>query len=262
MTPLQRLEHAVHLQDAHLAVYVVHRLLHLLHKENQVLALRGVSLRANVGHEGAEVAAHQHAAGLALDVSLVGRQLVAGHLAHQQVAHQRTGGVGAAFGQERAHRGVHAHHAGTVPHAVERRDVAESHNPFRRCLQLVQRQLVNQLNRAIAATVADDGLDRGVAECPADVADALGHGSGIAPVHHLAYVRADDRLQSPSAQHVGRLLHVLHRREVRGRNQRHLVARLQIVGLHAADVHSIVVHWRYDRIIFFVARGQRCQATQ
>ena len=188
------------------------------------------------------------------------RQLIAGHLAQEQVAHQCAGLVGAAFCQERAHRGVHAHHAGAVPQAVEGRDVTESHDPFRRCLQLSQRQLVNQLDRAISATVADDGLDRRVAKCPADVADALGHGAGIAPVHHLTHVWANDGLQSPAAQHLGRLLHVLHRGEVRRRNQCHLVARFQVVGLHTVNHYRILRHGRHG-VVFLAARSQHCQAT-
>ena len=72
-------EHAVHLENAHLTVDVVHRLLHLLDEEDEVLALGGVGLRAEVRCEGADIAAHQIAGGLARDVLLVCGQLVAGH---------------------------------------------------------------------------------------------------------------------------------------------------------------------------------------
>ena len=47
--------------------------------------------------------------------------------------------------------------------------------------------MVNELDGAVAPTVADDGLDGGVAECPADVADALGHGAGILSVGYLIW---------------------------------------------------------------------------
>ena len=233
----------------------MHRLLHLLHEEDEVLAPRGIGLRTEVGREGADVAAYEHTAGLALDVLLVGGQLIAWHLAQQQVAHQRAGGVGAAFGQKRAHGAVNAHHSRPAQQTVERRDVAESHQPFRRCLQLVQRQLVNQLDGAITAAVADDGLDAGVVECPADVADALGHRSGIAAIDHLAHIGAYHRLQAPAAEHVGRILHILHRRIIRRRNQRHLVASLQIVGLHAVQTHRCV-GIQHDGFLVVATRGK------
>ena len=57
-------EHAVHLEDAHLAVDVVHRLFYFLNKEYQVLPLGGIGLRAEIGRKGAEVAAYEHATGL------------------------------------------------------------------------------------------------------------------------------------------------------------------------------------------------------
>ena len=123
---LTAVEHAVHLEDAHLAVDVVHRLLHLLDEEDEVLALGGVGLRAKVRREGADVATHERTRGLTRDVLLVSRKLVAGHLPQQQVAHQRAGGIGAALGQERAHGAVDAHHTGARQQSVQCRYVAEA----------------------------------------------------------------------------------------------------------------------------------------
>ena len=70
---LASVEYAIHLEDAHLAVDVVHRLLDFLNEKNEVLALGGIRLCAEVGCEGAEVAAYECAAGLARDVLLVCR---------------------------------------------------------------------------------------------------------------------------------------------------------------------------------------------
>jgi len=56
------------LRTSMVAVNIVHRLSHLLYEEYQVLPLGGISLRADVGHKGTEIAAYQHAAGLARDV--------------------------------------------------------------------------------------------------------------------------------------------------------------------------------------------------
>ena len=57
-------------------------------------------------------------------------QLVVGHLSHQQIAHQRTGAVGTAIGQEYTHGAVNAHNAGTIEQSVEGGDIAEPHEPF------------------------------------------------------------------------------------------------------------------------------------
>ena len=78
---LTAVEHAVHLEDAHLAIDVVHRLLDFLNEENEVLAYGGIGLRTEVGCEGADVATYEFAAGLARDVLLVCRRLVARHFA-------------------------------------------------------------------------------------------------------------------------------------------------------------------------------------
>ena len=124
--------------------------------------------------------------------------------------------------------------------------------------------MVYQLDGAVAATVADDGFYRRVAHCPADVADALGHRTGISAVDHLAHIWPDDRLQPPSAQHLGRLLHVLHRCVVRWRYECHLVTGLQIVGFHLAGLGGLFgCRCRIDdSVVFVAARCQHCQACK
>ena len=61
---LATVEHAVHLQQAHLTVDVAHVLTDFFHEENQVFALGGIGPGTDVGCEGAEVAANEHTAGL------------------------------------------------------------------------------------------------------------------------------------------------------------------------------------------------------
>ena len=53
----------------------------LLNEKDEVFTLRGISLRAEIGCEGADVSAYERAAGLAHEVLLVCRHLIAGHLA-------------------------------------------------------------------------------------------------------------------------------------------------------------------------------------
>ena len=52
---LAAVEHAVHLQQAHLAVDVTHILTDFFHEENQVFGLGGIGPRTDVGREGAEI---------------------------------------------------------------------------------------------------------------------------------------------------------------------------------------------------------------
>ena len=77
---LATVEHAVHLQQAHLAVDVTHILTDFFHEKNQVFGLGGISPRADVGREGAEIAANEHATGLAQNVLLMCRNFIAGRM--------------------------------------------------------------------------------------------------------------------------------------------------------------------------------------
>ena len=123
-------------------------------------------------------------------------------------------------------------------------DVAEADDPLGRSLDYGKRQAVDELDGAIATTVTEDGLDGRVAERPTEVADAFGNGSGIFSIDNLTYVGTDDGFESPGTQEVGRLLDILHRSEVRGRDKCHLVACLEVVGLDAS-LHILV---RIDEI--------------
>ena len=76
-------------------------------------------------------------------------------------------------------------------------NITEAYQPFGRGFQFCQCQLVNQLDAAVATTVADDGLDAGITQGPADVAHAFRHGTGILSVNNFAHIRANDRFQSP-----------------------------------------------------------------
>ena len=153
-----------------------------------------------------------------------------------------------------------AHHVGTGPQAVEGGDVAEAHHPLRTGGQLLQRQVVDKLNGAVAATVADNGLDTGGAQGPADVAEAFLHGSGITAGLHLAHIGAYHRHQPPATQHLGGLLHILHRSEIRGRNQGHRVAGPEVVGLHRVQIDA-AAFGHHTHNVLLGAGGQSQQAA-
>lgn len=81
-------EHAIELQDAHLAVHVVHGFAHFFDKKNEAVEAGCISLCADVGRDGTDVAADQYAFGMPDDVLRVGGQFVSWHFAQEEIAHE------------------------------------------------------------------------------------------------------------------------------------------------------------------------------
>lgn len=148
-----------------------------------------------------------------------------------------------------------AHHSGAAQQAVQGTDVAEADEPFGRGGQFSKRNVVDKLYGAVAATVADNGLDARVIECPEDVAGALVDGTGILPVDYLTHIGADDGHQTPRPQHVGGSLDVLHRGVIGRRDKRHRVAVTQI-GRFLAVEHQVTVGNGFRTDLFLSARRE------
>ena len=198
-----------------LAVDVVHRLFHLLDEEDDIFVGRGIGAASHDRGESHQVASHKGARGLACDIHGVSRYLITRHNTLQQVAHQRAGRVHPSFGQERAHGAVDTHHACARLHLMQRGDITESDQPFGMGGHFFHKLLTHEMDGAITAAVADNGLDGGVVECPLQVAENLVDGAGIFSGERLSYIGTHNRIQSPGTKHVGRLLHILHGGEVR-----------------------------------------------
>ena len=81
---------------------------------------------------------------------------------------------------------------------MQRGDVAKAHKPFWICLEIVVGQLVDELNGAISATVADDGFNAVPVESPTQVADTFLNSTSIFVLVNLAHIGANDRCQSPT----------------------------------------------------------------
>ena len=139
---------------------------------------------------------------------------------------------------------------------MQRGNVAEAHQPFGMRSPFSKRNLVNQLNGAIAPTIANDGFDGSVVQRPADIAHALLYSASITAGVHLVSIGANHRFQSPTAQHLGSFLDVLHRRVVRRRDKSHTVARFQISRFHTVERHAIETR-DIDDIVLFLARSKR-----
>ena len=188
----------------------MHRLAHLLDEEDEVAPKGCIGLCAEIRCEGADVATNQNATGTTFDILWMCGYLIAGHTSHQQVSHQCAVGIGSTGCEERTHGAVNAHYSGASKQAVQCGDVAETYQPFGMGSPFFERQPVYQLDGTISTTVANNCLDCGVVQCPADVAHAFFHSAGIFPCIHFAHIGANHGLQAPTAQHLGSLLHVLH----------------------------------------------------
>ena len=214
------LEYTVENQGIDKTVDVAHVLFHLFDEQDDVPAQGGVGLRTQDGREGAEIAADQDAGRVSGPVLGMGRNLVGRNLPQQEIAEERAGRVvSPGLGQVGSHGSVDAHGAGARFHFQQGGDVTVADEPFRMSRQLLHRQQVHQPDGPIAAPVAQDGLDGRIPESPFEVRDAFFRLAGILSPVHFPDMGADDRFETPAAQHCGRCLHILHRGIVRGRQE-------------------------------------------
>ena len=106
----------------------------------------------------------------------------------------------AGLSDKRTHGAVDAHDACLGFHGMQGGDVAEPDEPLGIVRHQLQVDKVHQLDGAITATVAQDGLDAGVLEgCGKVVGPFLGGACILARVQ-LAHVLADNGFKAPFLQ--------------------------------------------------------------
>ena len=113
------------------------------------------------------------------------------------------------------------------------------------------REAVDEMDCAVAAAVADDGLDGRVGESPTDVGEAFGDGSGVFAGERFADIGADERFEVPGAEEVGGAEDVVHGCEIGRGDESDAVAGLE---------EGRLLDGRGDRMChrlkgFFAARG-------
>ena len=173
----------------------------------------------------------------------VGGRLIDRNRAQQDITQEGVGEPDAmGLGHQGAHGPVDAHDPRPGGHSAQRGDVAETDDPLGMGGDVFQRQEVGQLDGAVAAAVAQDGLDVGILERPLEVRKALPGRAGVFPKILFPDVRAHDRLEAPFAEDHRCSVHILHRGVVGRRDKGDLVSFLQERRLDAMQGNRLSVH--------------------
>ena len=130
-----------------------------------------------------------------------------------------------------------AHNAGARGKSVQRGAVAESYQPFGILLHELRGQRVYEVDGAVAAAVAQDGLDGRVCQGPLQVGEPLLGRAGIVPEILLVRIGACHGLESPVPEDHSRRVDVFVRSVVGRGNQGNRVAGVQETGLLAGKRH-------------------------
>ena len=158
---LEQMEHAVDLR---------HGLAGVFNEQDQALVstVKKVVFRPCQTAKHRHIATDKHARSLARLIKGMGIDTIGGQMTLQNVMKHGVDGVAhrSVHRQSLTHGTMNAHHTCRHLSTMQGRHVAEAHQPFRMVGKIIQWNSHQQLNGTIAATTAQDGAHRTVAQRP------------------------------------------------------------------------------------------------